>query len=301
MTPEETRVFGTALGTIGRMLAGLDDEQRAWLRDVPVSRALGAFDAHAGVSDFDFLSPEIEALDGEVRVRGGADWTRPFWQLVALHLVARSLQAPRPYVLPPQLLEFLLDDLERIVAAAGAGPEDPLADSDFVLDLALSRGAAIPFGAFFGVPYWVEEPTDGVDPGLWLQFHLRHAGQEGAADLESDFMRGQVEHQALIAAFEIANPDCKGWFGVGWMLDPNLAQVAPHLTWYREIMLSVGAHIVPAGTDDQTIALATGTSATRRALFEGGHYQPRDYRVIMPREATLAWSDALAEEAAKSP
>jgi hypothetical protein len=28
MTPEETRVFGTALGTIGRMLAGLDGEER---------------------------------------------------------------------------------------------------------------------------------------------------------------------------------------------------------------------------------------------------------------------------------
>ena len=272
-------------------------------------RAMEAFDAYPAFSDFNFVSPEIEALDGEARVRGGPDWIRHFWQLAVLHLVARSLQAPRPYVLPPGLLELLLDGLERIVedAASGAGPEDPLADDDFVLDLALSRGAAIPFGTFFGVPHWVEEPVEGFEPGLWLQLHLGNVGPEGFgpetvnhAVTPVNLDRYLASQLTVIAAFHHSNPDCKGWFGAGWMLDPRVSEISPHLAWYPELMLAAGAHIIPAGTDDQTIALATSTSATRRAPLRGGSVPapglPRDHAA----EAILTWNENLARGVAPS-
>ena len=48
-----------------------------------------------------------------------------------------------------------------------------------------------------------------------------------------------------------------------------------------------GCRFIPIGSDDATVALATQTSETRRALFEGDQYRPRDYRVVMQRENVL--------------
>jgi hypothetical protein len=282
VTPGETRVFGRALGAVGRLQSELDEGRQAWLRDIPVRRAIEGFDAYPETADFDFVSADVEALDAEIHLLGGNEWARAYWRLVILHFVIRGLQEPRPFVLPPAVFALLIDDLERIVdnAIGGDGPEDPLADDDFILDLAIARGAAIPFDQFFSVPMWFEEAAEGFTPGIWMNVHVR-----GDA-----FSRETLDAMTpLNFAFFLANPQVQGWFGVGWMLDPELADVSPHLAWYRELMLQAGAHISPAGTDDMTVALATSASAGRRALFEEGRYQPRDYRVIMSREQGLQW------------
>ncbi|MCU1449973.1 MAG: hypothetical protein JWP02_2143 [Acidimicrobiales bacterium] len=282
MTPGETRIFGRALGTVGRLQSELDEERRTWLRDVPVRRAIEEFDAYPETVDFDFVSADVEALDAEIHLLGGHEWARAYWRLVMLHFVIRGLQEPRTFVLPPPVHELLVADLGRIVdnAIDGTGPEDPLADDDFILDLAIGRGAAIPMDQFFSVPISIQEASGGFTPGTWMNVHLRG----------DDFTRETLDAMTpLNFAFFLANPEVQGWFGVGWMLDPELADVSPHLAWYRELMLQAGAHISPAGTDDTTVALATAASATRRTLFDQGRYQPRDWRVIMPREQGLLW------------
>jgi hypothetical protein len=284
VTPGETRVFGRALGTIGRLQSELDEERRTWLRDIPVRRAIEEFDAYPETVDFDHVSAGVEALDAELHLLGGDEWARTYWRLATLGFITRGLQEPRPFVLPPPVFEQVVADLERIVdhAVSGTGPEDPLSDDDFILDLALARGAAIPFGDFFSVPMFFEEATEGFVPGIWMNIHFR-----GDA-----FSRETLDAMTpMNFAFILANPQVQGWFSVTWILDPQLADVSPHLSWYRELILKAGADVSAAGTDEATVALATAASATRRALFEGGQYQPRDYRVIMSREQGLQWYD----------
>jgi hypothetical protein len=290
MTPDETRVFGRALGAIGRLLASLDNDQRVWLDGVPVRRAMEAFDDYPPWAEYDFVSADVEAIDAEVRLLGGADWVRRYWQLVTLHFVVRSSHVPRDYVIPPSILELLVVDLDRIVeaAATGAGPEDPLAHGGFLLDLAMARGAAIPMDTFVGVPCIAPETVEGFPAGRWLNMHLRWDASKG-------FSPATIQAVAPFNIdFHLANPECLGWFGITWLADPQLSEVSPHLSWYRELMLAAGAEIVPSGTDEQTIALATATSQTRRGAFEEGQYQPRDYRIVMRREHGLRWYETTA-------
>ena len=296
MTPEETRVYGQALGAISRLQAGLDYEQRTWLQDIPVRRALEEFDAYPEGAELNLVTPDVEALDAELRLLGGGEWAASYWRLVTLHFVARSLQGTRPYVLPPPVLELLVADLERIVedAGSGAGPEDPLGDEEFLIDLALSRGVVLPFDTTFGQPFWVAEELEGMAPGLWIQTHFRSVQTRGF---------GPETFHAFVprlVAFVRANPECQGWFGVTWLLDPRVSEISPHMAWYPQLIQSVGAIVTPAGTDERTVSDATATSATRRRLFEQGDYQPRDYRIVMPRETGLAWADAMAAEASES-
>ena len=290
MTPEETRVYGHALGAIGRLQAALDSEQWTWLEDVSVRRTIETFDEYPSWSEFDLVTADVEAIDAEVRLLGGADWAGRYWQLVTLHFVARSMQGPRPFVLPPSMLQGLLVDLERIVdqTASGAGVDDPLGDPGFLLDLALSRGVALPMDSCVAVPMWVPEPVGDFTAGLWLHLHFR--------DLAAIGFKPEVVNRSTPFMYDFleANPECRGWFGVTWLIDPQLVEVSPHLSWYRDVVVAAGALMSPADTDEQTVSDATSTSQARRGLFEQGQYQPRDYRMLFPREATLRWYENTA-------
>jgi hypothetical protein len=139
--------------------------------------------------------------------------------------------------------------------------------------------------SFFGIPMWIPE-IPGMAEGWWLGMHFRDVEQRG-------FTVETVNAGAdLILELHEANPDLNGWFGVTWLLDPDLAEVSPHLTWYRELLLRAGAHITPTGTDEETVALATGTSRTRRERFEQGRYRPRDFRVVLPRQQVFQWFES---------
>jgi hypothetical protein len=289
MTPDEARSLGKALGAIGRRQAALGEKERSWLRAIPVRRALETLDAYPDGAELTFVSPEMEGLDAELHRLGGDAWVSWYWKLVLIHLVARSLQGPRPFTLPPSVLDELLGELDRIVDEADSDVErpDPLGDDGFLLDIGLSRGVVIPFRTVVGVaPAWLPETAD-LPRGPWVETHFRpvsdHFGPEvlkACADPLIDFF--------------LANDDYEGWFGYTWLGDPKVAEISPHLGWYREVLLAAGAEISPAGTDQQTVAAATATSSTRQGLVEEGRFRPRDYRIVLRRDPGLRWRETTA-------
>ncbi len=279
MKPEETRLFGRTLAAIAHRIDALSDEALEHLRQVPVRRAVDAFDAVQGIRDYNFVSAEVEAIDADARLAGGDEWARTYWDLVLLHLVARSLQAPSELALPPLIVEYRLAAFERIVASAtGAGPDDPIADDDFLIDLALARGAALDFGKLMGVVIEAEEGRGDLTAGTWMFAHL---------NTEEYGLDALIEIMPTVLEFFDANPDLRGCAGAGWLVDPEVAKVSPHLAWYREVLEQMGAHFVISENGPGTVELAIGTSNTRRERFEAGAYRPQNYMWILPREALL--------------
>jgi len=284
MTPEETRVYGRTLAAIAHRLDGLTDNELEHLRRVPVRRALDAFDAYPAPRDYDFISLDIEAIDAEVRLDGEDEWARTYWQLVAWHLVARSLQCPRDLVLPPVIVEIELANFERIInAAPEAVTSDPLGDNAFLEDLALARRAAVSFDKLLGVPMTIEEEGEGFTPGTWMFAHL--SAEEYGPDALAEIL-------PTVFAFFRANPILQGCFGAGWLVDPALAEVSPHLAWYRESLAAMGAEFFVSENGPATTDLATRTSNTRRALVEAGKYRPQNYMWRLSRDALMQLDDA---------
>ncbi len=291
MRPEEARLFGRTLGAIAHRLDALTTEEIEHLREVPVRRAIDVLDAYEPWREFDHVNPELEAVDGHVRMLGESEWAGRYWQLVLLHLVVRTLQGDHRFVIPPSVSELLLADLARIVeqTETGQSVEDPLGNDDFLLDLALSRGVALPFDSCIAALVWLAEGVSvDLTPGLWLHLHFRDIAAIG---FTPDVINWSAPY---LLNFIDANPECRGWFSVTWLIDPNLDEVSPHLTWYREVVVAAGARMSAAGTDEQTVSDATSTSNTRRSKFEQGSYQPCDYRMVFHRDVAMQWYERTA-------
>ena len=275
---------------IARVEATRTEDERQWLAAVPLERALEAIDAMPEGLDYTATTPALEAVDATVSVRCAAGWTGRYWNLVLLHLVARTLERGWPMVLPADVHQALMEELERIVVECETGPPraDPLGDGDFLTDLAYARGRLLPFGVGLGVaPAWL--PKEDGDDRPWILVHLSGRRAKDITDWNA-----WIESKALYARFLWANPNYGGLFGTGWMSDPQLGEMSPHLAIVRQMLVDGGATIVDTGhTDAETIEHATSTSATRRRHYKVGAWTPSEYRVVWPRENFLRSAEEL--------
>lgn len=286
----EARVFGRALGAIARLQAGLTLEQSQWLAAVPVANALEAIDAIPEGIDVLETTAEVEAIDASVRVECDVEWTGPYWNLVLLDTVARRLERGWSFALPPAVHRSLLAELTRIVSECETNPPRPdaLGDGEFMTDLGFARGIVVSFGfGLFVLPIWL--PQEAGDDRPWIIVHLNGSQAKDVSDWNA-----WMEQIPPAVAFFRANPQFAGMFGTGWMSDPAVAEMSPHLAFMREVMLDGGATIVAIGsTDDETIEHATSTSATRRHRYEEGSWTPSDHRLVWARDDFLRWVEKL--------
>jgi hypothetical protein len=286
----EARVFGRALGAIARLQAGLTPEQQEWLGAVPVARALEAIDAMPEGTDVLETAAEVEAIDATVGVECDPEWTGPYWNLVLLHMVARRLERGWSFELPPAVHRSLLVELTRVVAKCETSPPRPdaLGDGGFMTDLGFARGIAVSFGfGLFVLPVWL--PEGAGDDRPWIIVHLNGSQAQDVSDWNA-----WMEQIPPSVEFFRANPEFAGMFGTGWMSDPAVAEMSPHLAFMRQMMLEGGATIVAIGsTDNETIEHATSTSATRRRPYEEGSWTPSDHRLVWARDDFLRWVEGL--------
>ena len=102
-----------------------------------------------------------------------------------------------------------------------------------------------------------------------------------------------LEGSILIGQFLRANPEYRGLFGTGWLSDPKVGEVSPHLAILRKMAADSGGTVVAVDTDPDTIEHTTSTSATRRRRYEEGSWTPTDYRIQWTRENYLRWVEGL--------
>ena len=285
----DARVFGRALGAIARLQAGLTQEQREWLAAVPVRLALDAVDLMPERTGFSQTSPELEAVDAAVSVECDPDWTGAYWNLVLLHLVVQRLERGWPFALTAHVHRALLRELERIAVECetNSPPSDPLGDDDFLLDFGFAVGRLVSFD--FALLMAPAQLPSGDDDRPWIAVHINGRQPQGAADWEA-----WLEEIPPAVEFFRANPQFGGMFGVGWISDPQVGEISPHLAFVRQMMLEGGATIEPVGsTHAETIEHATSTSNARRQSYEAGAWTPSHYFLRWPMENFLPWASAF--------
>ncbi len=206
------------------------------------------------------------------------------------------------YWVVPQKFHFLYEQqLQRIECLLTHKPDSYFTfDNDpFRKDLAILRHRLIPCGAEFATPF------SGIARSLLFKGGLRQAAKFSQAiarcrgikpflelhmhpDFTSGFNpEGWIETYENLADFLVANPSFLGVQSTSWFLDPALAEVSPHLSYLRHVPERCGATILYAGEDDCQHSGAFATSQTRRDLYASGHYIPRLFTRIWPRELLI--------------
>jgi hypothetical protein len=226
---------------------------------------------------------------------------------------ARRWDAARlPLVIPGSVLPLYAADIERLSARV-AETDDPafydLENEDYVKELAIATGRFIPVGRAYGDPggrlprriLWAGGPRQaaramaavaragGFGPFLTLHLHRLSLGDRAESTWAAQHLR--------VADLVRANPRLRGEAGAGWMHDPRIATIAPHLWYITENTVAGGASLFFAHRDTGGTSGALDASNTRRRLFDEGSYIPEVWAYLWPRAALLRWAETVSADA----
>jgi len=95
-----------------------------------------------------------------------------------------------------------------------------------------------------------------------------------------------------------SNPRIRAIFQSNWYLDPEVAEISPHLAFLSRFATSHGSIIGKVGSDEEVVRESTWKSGNRKRLYESGRYVPTRYYRLWPRDAVLLWADSTHAQAA---
>ena len=129
---------------------------------------------------------------------------------------------------------------------------------------------------------------------------IRFAGLKGfrpfmqihTHDLYLDEFNEAGWNECYLCCAEIceANPTLLGMFGSSWFYDPVMPKISPRLAYLQQVPASGGADFWFFAAGGHSIALATGTSPSRRKLYEEGHYLPTAYMMVWGSQGLVSWA-----------
>jgi len=175
-------------------------------------------------------------------------------------------------------------------------------DDDIVQkDIGIARLALYPCRA------QVVERSSGVSLRLLLSKDLASACSLGVALALQGGRRPYYEihtHTPMLDGFDLAgwtacfemvadlmvnDRGILGVIGISWFYDPAIEAISPRLAYLRTLPIAGGALFLRSQSTERDAALATATSATRRALYESGQYVPTSFAMIWQRKGLLQW------------
>jgi hypothetical protein len=234
------------------------------------------------------------------------------WHAVLLREMQLSGRDRLNTYTPEQRRRFIVqyDRILRHTESDGyAHPSRPfLRRNLFLKDLGLARTTMLPVNGrvldvyariprrplLTGLPasapfYWkalVE--LGGFSPYIGVHLHIpMHDGYTAGNDQRTGFL----EDFLIIAEFMARMPQIRGTLGYGWLQDPALTRVAPHLAHAHTMTKAYGAQFLDMGTDDDTVRSALARSKTRQQLYDEGKYRPRSFIRLWGRADMLRCLD----------
>lgn len=138
--------------------------------------------------------------------------------------------------------------------------------------------------------WFVYSKLGGMAPIYRRHVELRGVASFDEASVDEAYLR--------IADLMRLNPHIRGLSAGGWLYDPQLETVSPHLAYQRRRPVENGAYLRYDGPEEH-LERAIATSKTRSALYEKGEYVPMSYTFIWPRRDLLRWADRAARDAKK--
>ena len=108
--------------------------------------------------------------------------------------------------------------------------------------------------------------------------------------------------EGRLAALVAVNRDIRGRTAGGWVHDPAIATVTPHLAAKATELMAMGGRRFPGESSPEVVRLATSSSTERRLLYEQGTYLPTNYWIVVRRRDFLSWArrDWLASPAERA-
>ena len=134
----------------------------------------------------------------------------------------------------------------------------------------------------------VSHPAAGLRawPSIWFRAHTE------TRNLDEFNEEGWRNCCREIAKLLETHPNVAGLVATSWFYDPALAAVSPRLAYLRQFPVAHGAMLVRHGTTRFDIRSATARSATRKALYESGKYQPVAWSILWERRELIEWANS---------
>jgi hypothetical protein len=275
--------------------------------DVATSWLERAAQASAG-RDRDFVASAFAAEAARIGREEGAESRAAFLRATLSGLVERGWPRIATQRLPDVVKALIAREFRRIekdLNKAGEAHYD-LASHSLRCDFRIAGFGRIPAGVEHielgglprrllwsgGVAQCARAATFFARAGGWAPFYTAH------------FSHGIKPHTFLlvytpetlaawhrnVAECLRLNPEIRGLQSTSWWYDPQLARIAPHLTFLREGALAHGATLLRSGSTDGARSFAIANSPERKRLYEAGEYIPVSYAVVWTREALLRWA-----------
>lgn len=298
---------------VSKCMESVRAETRDIQSDVPLRRLIEEIDGLAGRDASALLpAPAARFLTHAIE-RFGACATGAYAKLLVLTLIAESDSRIRRLALPeavrtsyPRILERIARGLIPVPNAAYVA-----AGGDFERDLRLASQLSVPMNASRHMDrssfidhsfYRGQGKAQNLRSLMFLVLRLRGLGPLFRVHIDerdlADFSDAGWEQCYLrIAEMLRLNPAVKGVVGTSWTLDPQLDGISPRLTHPRRQHVAHGAFLHCDGPGEIHTRRATGTSATRRRLYEEGKYRPACYTFVWPRQDVLEWAATVSRPA----
>lgn len=278
---------------------------RASLPDVErrIGDFIGCFGPPPAGATFKHITPQARAMHAQVGADSGAEGARRFLLACTLAAVRTSLRGERLARLPARVRGHQLRQFARIALHDERFLEHCRLDGDVFLKefglatLRLYAGAAS-----------VIDPSSGLGRSLlWKAglarlparalFFARIGGFKPYFEVHVNKLyldefneEGRNECYRCCAELYALHPENLGMSGGSWFYDPAIATVSPRLAYLRAVPVAGGARSLFVSHNEQALANALATSASRRALHAAGRYRPASYTLVWPRQAQIAWA-----------
>ena len=290
-----------ALAQLGRTLSPVAVETFA-----PLEEALRDWRRPRAIGD---LGPEFPSLlrGAHARLKGEVE-RNAFDRAFVAHLASRLRFGLDERALPVEVLDRVPPALDRLHGFLSEHRESyDLADDYFLKDVRFAAGWTVPCGAKvvdlrsrLSLPVSLLTALRGREPSLavralgsrrapWFEHHTesRYLEEFSEAGMEGTYR--------CVASLLRLHREVAGLTAYGWLYDPQLAEISPHLGYLRQRPLERGAISIRGRTSDFDIENSTAKSRTRRRLYEAGEYVPVAHRILWLRHDFLSWADTAGQ------
>lgn len=271
---------------------------RPALADVVARAPFSAFEriqaAQPPMRGYTFVSDSMRNFMANIP----GDLTQAYLCMLLLWHVSRLETAFAKSGLHPEFRLQAIDSIHRILDQIAAGTAwATIHDDAFMKDLGIVRLSVLAAVAQLIYPYsgMMLAPLVRAGLGALAFVYGRCGGRVPFLEIHTHkTMMGQYfnptgwdETYRLLALALPSFPHARGMLGISWFYDPQLERISPRLNYLRDVPLAHCARLVPVGTSEDAVALATSASATRRDLHARGEYTPISNALIWARQDIL--------------
>jgi hypothetical protein len=280
------------------------------LTKFPTQEYINHIKTYAQLTGYRYVSLEIEDFCNGIIENSNEQILELYQKLILINFILESKNTLDSTKLPEDIKRLYGTNFKRILKNIESDSMPPgfyrYPNDKFCKDLGVCSLRMIPVGAykielsgiqkrilfkrgwgqFFRGMLFITSELGGFKP--LYEMHYDSHDPDLLAELNFEGRRLSYMRIAELLKME---KKIKGVFGVGWLLDPQLEKISPHLNHVRELPLKNGGKLFYVGSSAQVVTDATLKSATRKRLYNEGKYIPTNYMSVWSRKKLIEWGN----------